>query len=307
MRRLLLLVCLTLAGCGTSQTGGGRIDPALASLVPGDTVMLAGVKMDELRATPWYKKTVVDKPSPQLDSFVKETGLDPRKDIAELLIVSDGAKTAVLARGKFSQSSLEARLERDGGKRTPYKGLVLIGDERNAVVFLNSTTAVAGQAAAVRSIIDQRGRSAGLSPSLRQKLESIPTQNQIWVVAAGGFGDASKALPQSGNLANLGRVFSMIESLTAGVDLRSGLHMSVIGVCRTDQDARSLGDAARGLVGMARLSAPPDNPDLLKAIDGIQVEQQQRTVRLTVAIPQELWDKTLGKLSSSGSRWGPRP
>jgi hypothetical protein len=263
--------------------------------------------MDELRATPWYKKTVGDKPSSGIDSFVKETGLDPRKDIAELLLVSDGAKTAVLARGKFSQSSLEARLERDGGKRTPYKGLVLIGDERNAVAFLNSTTAVAGQPAAVRSIVDQRGRSTGLSPSLRQKLESIPPQTQIWVVATGGFGDASKAVPRAGNLANLGRVFSMIESLTAGIDFRSGLHMSVNGVCRTDQDARSLGDAARGLVGMARLSAPPDDPDMLKAIDGIQVEQQQRTVRLTVAIPQDLLDKAVSKLSGSGSRWGPRP
>jgi hypothetical protein len=276
-------------------------------LVPGDTVVLVGVKMDELRATPWYKKTVGEKPSPELDSFVKETGLDPRKDIAELLLVSDGTKSALLARGKFPQSSLEARLERDGGKRTPYKGLVLIGGEQNAVAFLNSTTAVAGQPAAVRSVIDQRGRSAGLSASLRQKLESIPAQNQIWVVAAGGFGDASKALPQSGNLANLGRVLSMIESLTAGIDFRSGLHMSVVGVCRTDQDARSLGDAARGLVGMARLSAPPDDPDLLKAIDGIQVEQQQRTVRLTVAISQEVLDKALAKLSGSGSSLGLRP
>jgi hypothetical protein len=271
-------------------------------LVPGDTVVLAGVKMDELRATSWYKKTVAEKPLPELDSFAKDTGLDPRKDIAELLIVSDGAKMAVLTRGKFSQSSIEARLERDGGKRTPYKGLVLIGDEQNAVAFLNSTTAVAGQPAAVRSIIDQRGRSTGLSPSLRQKLDSIPAQNQIWVVVTGGFGDAAKAVPRSGNLANLGRVLSMIESLTAGIDLRSGLHASVVGVCRSEQDARSLGDAARGLVGMARLSAPPDDPDLLKAIDGIQVEQQQRTVRLTVAIPQAVMDKNLERFGGSGSR-----
>lgn len=307
MRRLLLLVCLTLAGCGSSRTAGGRVDSTLANLVPGDTVVLMGAKMEELRATPWYKKTVVDKPSPELDSFSKETGLDPRKDIAELLLVSDGTKTAVLARGKFSKSSLEARIEREGGKRTPYKGFTLIGDEQNAVVFLDSTTAVAGQAAAVRSVIDQRGRSAGLPPSLRQKIDSIPAQNQLWVVAVGGFGNASKAVPQSGNLANLGRFFSMIESLTAGIDLRSGLHASIIGICRTDQDARSLGDAARGLVGMARLSAPADDPDLLKAIDGIQVEQQQRTVKLTVAIPQELWDKALAKLNSSGSSRGPRP
>ncbi len=307
MRRILILLCLILAGCGTSRTAGGRIDSDLASLVPGDTVVLVGVKMDELRATACYKKTVGENPSPELDSFAKETGLDPRKDIAELLIVSDGTKTAVLARGKFSPSSLEARAAREGGKRTPYKGVTLIGDERFAVAFLNSSTAMAGQVTALRSILDQRGRSAGLPPALRQKLDSIPPQSQIWVVAAGGFGDVSKALPHSGNLANLGRVFSMIESLTAGVDLRSGLHMSVSGVCRTEQDARSLGDAMRGLVGMARLSAPAGDPDFPKALDGIQVEQQQRTVKLTVAIPQDLWDKTLGKLSNSGSRWGPRP
>ncbi|MGA2327728.1 MAG: hypothetical protein ABSH05_15700 [Bryobacteraceae bacterium] len=296
MRRSLVLLSLTLAGCGITQLGSGRVDRSLAALVPADTTVLAGVRMDELRATPWYKKSVGDKPLPELDSFVKETGLDPRKDISELLIVSDGAKTAVLARGEFSRQNLQASINRQGGKRIPYKGFTLMGSEETVVVFLNSTTAAAGQPAAVRSIIDQRGRSTGLSPLLRQKVEAIPPHHQIWIVATGGFGDISKTVPQSGNFANLGKVFSMIESLTAGVDLRSGLHLFATGVCRSDQDARSLGDAVRGLVALARLAAPSGDPDLLKAIDGIQVEQQQRTVRLTVAIPQDLWDKTVGKL-----------
>lgn len=296
MRWLLLLVCLELAGCGSAQTRSARIDPALASLVPPGTVLMAGIRMEDLRATPWYKTTVGQRPLPVLDSLVRETGLDPRQDIWELLFASDGTNIAILARGKFSPQGLEPRLERQGATRIPYKGYTLIGNEQGAVAFMNSTTAVAGRPAAVRSIIDQRGSSTGPPPALRQKIDSIPGQNQIWLVASGGFGELSKSMPAEGNLANLTRVFSMIESATAAADLRAGLHLFLSGVCRSDQDARSLGDAVRGLVALGRLSTRSDEPDMLRVYDGIQVEQQQRNVRVNVALSQELLDQAMAKL-----------
>jgi hypothetical protein len=302
MRCLVALLSLCFVGCGTAQTGAVRIDPALASLAPARAILMAGVKADDLRATQWYKKSVGQQPFPGLESFASETGLDPRKDLSELLIVSDGVNTAVLARGKFSPPAIEMRLQRQGGRRMPCQGCTMVGNEQAAVAFLDSNTAVAGRPAAIRLILAERGRSNGLPAALRSQLGAIPAQNQVWIVAAGGFGDLAQAMPQSGNLSNLVRVFSMLESAAAGLDLRTGLRLFVTAACHSEQDARSLGDAVRGMVGLARLSAPPDAPELLKICDAVHVEQQQRTVRINVALSQELLDQALARWQDAPGR-----
>jgi hypothetical protein len=288
---------VTLAGCGTAQTGTERIDPTLVTLVPGDSVFLADVRMDALRATPFYKKWIANRPAAPLDDLARQTGLDLRKDLLELLVVSNGQRTAVLARGKFSVNGAEPHLDRPGVTRTPYKGQTLIGNDQGSVTFLNAGVAVAGRPDAVRWIIDQRGRSSGLPPALRDKVSQIPAGNQMWLASAGGFGALQKDLPQTGNLANIGKVISMLESVTAAADMRSGLKLAVNGVCRNEQDAKSLSDAVRGLVGIGRLSTPDNQPELLRAYDGIKVEQQQRSVLVNAAIGPELVDSLFGRFS----------
>jgi hypothetical protein len=288
---------VTLAGCGTAQTGTERIDPTLVTLVPGDSVFLADVKMDALRATPSYKKWIANRPAAPLDDLARQTGLDLRKDLWELLVISNGQRTAVLARGKFSVNGAEPRLDRPGVTRMPYKGQTLIGNDQGAVTFLNTGVAVAGRPDAVRWIIDQRGRSSGLPPALRDKVAQIPAGNQMWLASAGGFGTLQKDLPQTGNLANIGKVISMLESVTAAADMRSGLKLAVNGVCRNEQDAKSLSDAVRGLVGIGRLSTPDNQSELLRAYDGIKVEQQQRSVLVNAAIGPELVDSLFERFS----------
>jgi hypothetical protein len=92
----------------------------------------------------------------------------------------------------------------------------------------------------------------------------------------------------------MARISSLVESVKAGADLRSGLKAFVLGTARTDQDARTLADAVRGFLGLARFSTRGSQPELLKAYDGVQVEQQNRTVRVNVALSPEVFDKTLG-------------
>ena len=290
-----------LAGCGSAQTGSERIDPALATLVPGGSVFLAGARMDALRATPFYRKWVANRPSAPLDDLARETGLDVRKDLWEVLVISDGKRTAVLARGKFSADGAEPRLDRPGVERTPYKGYTLSGNDQGAVAFMNASVAVAGSLDAVHWIIDERGRSSGPPPALSDKVKQIPAGNQIWLVSAGGAGELQKNVPQSGNLANIGKVLSMLDGVTAAADLRNGLTAFASGVCRNEQDAKSLGDAVRGLVALGRLSAPQDQPDLLRVFDGIQVDQQQRAVRVNAALSPALLDTLMGRFTSAES------
>ncbi len=196
MRCLAALLCLAVAGCGPAQVGSVRVDPALATLVPGDAIMLAGVRLDALRKTPVYQKYIGERNMPGLDDLTRNTGLDPRKDIWELLVVSNGVDLAVLARGNFAPQGEEPRINRPGVQRMPYKGYTLIGNEQGAVAFMNASVAVAGRPAAGRSIIDNRGKSNGIPPALRPKVDAIPSAAQLWLVAAGGFSTVAKLGPQ---------------------------------------------------------------------------------------------------------------
>ena len=146
-------------------------------------------------------------------------------------------------------------------------------------------------------IVDRRNRS-GVPAALVAKVKTISAQNQIWAVSLGGFSQIASAVPPAGPMASLGKILSMLEDLTLAVDLGSGVNAAVTGLCKTEQDARSLSDALRGLIGLGRLSTPSNEPEMLRLYDGIQVEQQQRTVRLRAQIPQDLLDKAIGKVAA---------
>lgn len=286
---LILLVALT--ACNSAETGRTGIDSTLAALVPPDATVLSGIRMEAVRTTPLYRKMIANKALPQLDDFARQTGFDPRRDVREFLLASNGADSLVAARGTFNLHGFE------GATKSSYKGYTLYARENGAVGLIDSTTAVAGPLAAVRAALDRykagdHSRRAELLARARQ----ISNENQIWSVSNGFENLITRNIPQEGNAANVGRILRSLENTTFAADLRTGVNGYINGTCRTEQDAKNLGDAARGLVGLGRLSVPENQPELLRLWDGIKVDQQQRTVKITLAIPQDLVDKLVDLL-----------
>lgn len=290
---LILTISLTVAGCGSAQTGRTSIDPALAALAPADSTMLAGVRMESIRSTPLYRKMLASQALAQLDEWARETGFDPRRDVRELLIASSGKDALVAARGTFKPHAFE------GMAKGSYKGYTLYTRDRGGVALVDASTAIAGDLPSVRAALDRRESGDRSGPAeLLARARQIPPQNQIWSVSNGFENILTRAIPESGNAANVGRVLRSLENTTAAADLRAGINGSLKGLCLTEQDAKNLGDAARGLVGLGRLSVPENQPEMLRLWDGIKVDQQQRTIDITVAIPEELVDKLVDMLGS---------
>lgn len=290
---ILLIAAALLPGCHSAQTQRSQVDPVLASLIPADSVMLAGIRMDQVRVTTLYQKLIAQQRLPQVDDFARETGFDPRRDVRELLLASNGKDAVMMARGTFHPSRIA------GVRRSSYKGLALLTKDQGGVALIDSTTAVAGPLPRVRALIDQykAGRNGGA-----QTLLARAPRNQIWSVSS-GFGNLfAESIPQNGNTANFARIFRSLENTTASADLTNGINGFAVGECTTEQDAKNLGDAARGLVGLARLSVPDNQPELLRLWDGIKVEQQQRTVRINVSIPQELVERVVQMFSRPAAR-----
>ncbi len=287
----LLPLLAALTACHPAGTRRTSIDATLAALVPSDATMLAGVHMDALRTTPLFQKLVAGRSLPQLDAFARESGFDPRRDVRELLMVSDGKDTLIAARGTFSQGGWA------GLAKQSYKGVTLYTQGERGAAFVDSSTAIAGTLPAVKRALD-RHQSGGRSgpEELLERARQISSQYQIWSVSNGFENFLTSAIPEAGNAANAGRILRSLENTTIAADLRTGVNAYLTGICPSDEEAKNLSDAARGLIGLARLSVPAKQPELLRLWDGIKVDQQQRTVNITVAVPEDLVEKMLDLL-----------
>ena len=145
----------------------------------------------------------------------------------------------------------------------------------------------------LRKAIDQKQSGRGGPSGLLNWARSLPSTGQMWLVS-NGWGTLAQSLSrQDGNIANLGRFLQSIEHATATADFRSGLTANFTAECRSEQDAKSLGDAARGMVGIGRLNVPEGRSELLRLFDGIKVEQKQRMLQVNANISAYLIDKLL--------------
>jgi len=272
------------------------IDPAFIPLMPADTTAAIGFRVETLKKTPAWGR-ILSSQAARLEEFRNETSFDLQQDLRELVVVWNGTEALVMARGKFSPMGLEPKLDRKGAQRLHHKGYPILGDEETAVLFVNTTTAVAGRTATLRGIIDARDGSKGsVSPALLDRARSIGHQNQVWAVML------APNLPADmigGNLgANLTRLTNGVEVAWMGADFSSGIHAVTTVLCRGDQQAGQLNDALRGIVGIARFAAGSGQPDLLRIYDSIGIARNERVVKIDLNVPLDLVEKTLGLITS---------
>lgn len=294
MRWTAAVLCfLVLEGCQPKQSASLHISPALETLVPSDTVVVLGINLAALRDTATYQKLIARIPLPQLDEFQKQTGLDPRKDLSEVLLCSNGKTALLLVRGKFRVADLEARVKSRGLTASNYKGHALYGDDRAAVYFLDDSTAAAGSPVELHALIDRTGAGGGLPPELRDQLRALPAGDQIYAALTGGIEHLNLPLPREGNLGSILQALRSVDSASLGLNLSHGIDGVAYVNCTTERDARFIHDMLRGLIGFGRLNTRDDQPEMLKLYDSIQVTQQQRQAKVTAVVPQELADRFL--------------
>jgi hypothetical protein len=280
-----------LAGCARPKPPGVQIDPALSILVPPDTTLIVGVRLDALRQTPLFQKYAAGAAFPALDELVRLTGVDPRKDAWELLFVSDGANSALLGRGNFA-ADMESKLERDGAKVIPHRMYHIVDAGPSSVVFLNSTTAAVGGVSSLRALLETRGRTKGPPPAIAERMKDIPAEVQLWAISLA----ATRGLPVP---AGRGSLALPVESGLAYLDFRDGAKGVARAASSTEENAKELHDGLKGLIGFGRLSSPADQPDLLRAWDGFEVSREGKVVSVNIQESAELAEKLI-RLATRG-------
>jgi hypothetical protein len=198
---------------------------------------------------------------------------------------------------------LEPKIEREGVQRMSYKGSMLLGNEENAVWFVNSSTAIFGHTAKLRQLIDSRDTAkAGPSAALRERINALPPNTHFWMVAdaaampklpaaGGGEGDKPQNAMAMNFLQNLPKLLATVRTVAMQVSLVDGMAMEMTAFCADDAGAKQVHDSLRGVVGLARVMLPgPQREALLPLLDAVEVTQKQTEATLRARLTVEQFE-----------------
>jgi hypothetical protein len=209
----------------SAPAGVGR---DMASSIPADTLMLAGVNLDDLRASPLYPKF-----PPAVLALA-----EPLHDAGYLLLASNGNGLLSIARGRFRQAPPGAALVAPG-------------------------LAVAGSPDSVRAALAQHKTGRVGAPDLLARAASLANGKQIWMVARGGV-----PLPVTGNAANLNQLLRDTEYAAIAARIDSRIEIEVTAVGRTADAAREFEENLRAILTLtaAASAGQPDFVELIHSI-----------------------------------------
>ena len=285
LRNSLLIAVLLLAGCSPKPAETSVfIDPQFASLVPADTTLLVGLRVENLVKTPIYQKYLSGGKISIVDRIARSTGINAEKSLWNLLLVSNGKQSFVLGRGKFADELMAPDFSKKGVHRFGYQGFTLFGDELQAMLMVNSSTIAVADTPTLRWLVDQRSSLTGLPARLSALTKEIPRQTQFWGAYMGGAVD----LPLTGNLQNVNKILGLVETGLFYFDFSDGLTGTLTGVAANAQDAQQVHDGLQGFLGLGRMLAPKTQPQLARVFDGIHVVQEGQRVSVKITEPQDL-------------------
>lgn len=298
-RQAVFVAALALAACTHSAPPGPRIDPALAGLIPADTTVLAGLRFESIEKTPLYQKSIAEHDLPPISEFATRVGIDPRKNLWELLYVSNGARSAVLGHGMFSDEG-EPKLQNRGDNRFGYKGFTLVGNDFDAILLVNQTVLAMGDTDELKAMVDAHEKSAGPPAAMTALLARMPPTAQVWTAYSGGL--TKLPFDSESNLNNVNKILGMIQSATLYLDLTHGLNGLAQGAARSETDAQKLEGGLTAIISLAAAAMPQNQPELQKVWEGIRVTHEDGEVRLQIDEPEDLAERLVAML------WGrPRP
>jgi hypothetical protein len=237
-----LALCVFCGGCRQQPSPTVFIDPGLAVLVPADTTLLYGIRMQRIRDTDVSDEL---QNSPRLKDFKEKIGLVAESDIWECLIASNGADSVALLRGKFTEMGMEPRINKPSATRENYNGVPIVGDENGAVAFLNPTTAIAGPFDTVLQALERRNTNSGVPDTLLSLAKQIPSVNEAWFTSSG---------PAPGFLPS-----ARIKVGRGGFDPRTG-KLDIMVEAESEGAARSIAESVNGHIEGTRVTATGPAP-----------------------------------------------
>jgi hypothetical protein len=285
-------------------------DSAL-SLVPKNAVTVGMVKLNELRTSPLsgtlFQHTDHLGANGDAADFIRETGLDPSKDI-DTIVVATAPRTTlgteadvlVIAEGRFNVERLTTAMTNHGATK---KGAYFLLDKEDsdqskqgAVAFLSAHTAVGGSEKAVIDAIaasKTAGTGFAQASALGHDLARIDANASAWLLV-----DVPRASRLTGgvNMPNgkeqssqaLAAAIKSVSTIGIwGIDSGDALKLGGFGVSSDGETLQLLEDTIRGALSALRLAAKDKAPEMVSVLRRFDVSRSNDTVSVSGSIPAE--------------------
>lgn len=285
-------VLLTLVAVSVSLAA----DSGLISLAPADTKVVMGMHVDRSVNSPFgqFLMKQMQKDDADFQKFVTATGFDPRRDLTEVITVTSADQKGhglVLARGTFDLGKIQAAATQQGAAFTNYKDVQVISGKAGSngwIAFLDSRTALVGDADSVKAAIDRRGSAPALDFKLSSKVQDVSNRYDAWMVSTAPMSNFAGRMPdQQLNGALKGDMIQGIEMASGGVQFGTDIQVSAEAVTRSDKDASALVDVVKFLAGMVQLNRDkPEVGNFATILDTLQLKSSGNTMSLSLTVPE---------------------
>jgi hypothetical protein len=279
--------------------------PTELAYVPADASVVAyadvaSIMNSELRQR--FKETV---PVPMGEDgqreFYDKTGIDIEHDIDYIVAAAtalpnggDGHPAGVLvARGRFDVVKLEGLALEHGAQVQEYKGkrmLTLQHDSNSShtgvLAFLEPGLVGLGDLASVQKAIDAQlsAQSITSNDEMMSLVSDIEATNNAWAVGRFDLIAGQAKLPTE-----IATKIPPVKWLAVAGHINGGVSAQLRAEANDDQAAENLRGVINGVISLAKLQGQND-PKLTSLVNSLQMSGQGKTVRLSFAIPAEIFE-----------------
>lgn len=274
------------------STGLQAADPVLLNMVMPDAKVVAGINVQKAKTSPFGQFLLTQIPAGDgLTKFSSITGFDPRQDLIEVLMASNTDKKSglAIARGTFNIAQITAAVLKDGSHTVQtYNGAKLVlptgtTDDQHAIGFLSSSIAMAGDVTSVKAAIDRSGTNNAIDPVLAAKISGYSAAD-AWSVSIAPISSLHNVGPTEANNPIAGAL-KTIQAASGSVTFASPVVISAEAQALTDQDATSLSDVLKFVVGMVIGNA--DSAPFASLLQTLDVSTDHSIIRVKLSIPED--------------------
>lgn len=290
-------------------------DPTLLRLVMPDARVIAGLQVAQTKSSQFgqYVLSHMQVEDSGFKKFIAQTGFDPRRDVAEIVMASNWDQSTpqsrwlVAARGSFDLPQITAAAKANGGTITDFQGIGILTyaeqakpESESGIAFFDASSAVMGDLASVKAAIERKQNGTAPTGDLFSKVKDLSAKNDFWFVTTVPISEFAGVIPNP-NLSGAmkGDLLSAIHEASGGIRFGDTVTISGMAVTRSDKDAQALVDVFRFLAGLIQLNSQNNQVagQVSTLLDTMDLKTSGNVMSMSVAIPEQQLEQLINSIS----------
>jgi hypothetical protein len=287
--------------------------PTELSYVPADASVVAFADVKSIMNSELRQRFKQSVPMPMGEEgqreFYEKTGIDIENDIDYVVAAASALPNSgnshprgvVVARGRFDIVKLEGLARDHGAQVQEYKGKRMLtiqhdgsSDEPTAqtasttgvLAFLEPGLVALGDLSSVQRAIDAQlsAQSITSNNEMMDLVRDIEQSNNAWAVGRFDLIASQAKLPDE-----ISQKIPPVKWLAVAGHVNGGISAQLRAEANDDEAAQNLRGVLNGVISLARLQGQND-PKLTSLINSLQLTGDGKTVRLSFAVPAEIFE-----------------